>query len=350
MRMRVCLLSTAVAVLYISLCGCSQKPAANSPAATAAQAAVPAKPELVPVDGVKWVTFSDPNEHAFTIDVPDGWKVDGGLVRRNSIDTSTFLRALSPDGAVMLMMGDPAPAFFHTPGFGAGPGAKPYLPGKDFARSHGESSLPALCSNVTFVSSADREDIATGPLSKAVPGSRYDAGEAFFSCTHNGQPTRAYMVAGTYLYASPLRNMPGMWGINLLDGCIAPADRLDQSRKMLLHMLLSARNDREWVKEQQARVDQATRNLNAITAAQQRAFESNLANAQAQQRAMTQQYNAFDQVLTQTGTFADASGNRYTLSNTQAYHWIGPGGKTMETNSANAPGAGWTQLHAVAPK
>jgi hypothetical protein len=271
--------------------------------------------------------------------------VDGGLVRRSAIDTSTFLRALSPDGAVMLLMGDPGPAVFHLPAFGAMRGSQPYRPGKDFARSYGESSLPALCSGVTFESAAERSDIANGPLSKAVPGARYDAGEAFSSCMHNGKQTRAYVVAGTYLYTSL-----AFWGVNLLDGCIAPADRIDKSRKILLHMLLSARNDAQWVREQQGRVDQATRNINTITAAQQGAFERNLANAQAQQRAMTQQYNAFSEVQTQTGTFVDTSGHRYTLSNTQPYHWIGPGGKTAETASPNPPGAGWTQLQQVPPK
>jgi hypothetical protein len=60
------------------------------------------------------------------------------------------------------------------------------------------------------------------------------------------------------------------------------------------------RSNPAWVKTQQAFVDAATRNLNGITAAQQRAFAVNLANAQATQRAMAQQYNSFSRV--QTGT------------------------------------------------
>jgi len=311
------------------------------------QQTAPAQPKFdnVQVEGIKWTTFHDPKENAFSLDVPEGWKVDGGLVRRSNIDTSTFLRVLSPDGAVMLLMGDPGPAVFHLPAFGAPRGSQPYRPGNDFARSYGESALPALCSGVTIESAAERSDIASGPFAKAVPGSHYDAGEAFFSCMHNSKPTRAYVVAGTYLYTSL-----AFWGVNLLDGCIAPADRIDKSRKMLLHMLLSSRNDPQWVRDQQARVDQATRNILIVTEGQKAAFASNLANAQAQQRAMTQQYNAFNEVQTQTGTFVDTSGHRYTLSNTQPYHWIGPGGKTLETASPNPPGAGWTQLQQVPPK
>ena len=85
------------------------------------QQTAPAQPKFdnVQVEGIKWTTFHDPKENAFSLDVPEGWKVDGGLVRRSNIDTSTFLRVLSPDGAVMLLMGDPGPAVFHLPAFGA---------------------------------------------------------------------------------------------------------------------------------------------------------------------------------------------------------------------------------------
>jgi hypothetical protein len=337
MRIPVSLLS-AIALFTLSLPAHSQQ-------------AAPAPRKNIDVEGVSWTTFHDPNEHAFSVEVPAGWKVEGGLVRRGPLDLSTFLRTLSPDGAIMILMGDSAPTMFHTPGFGAAPGAQAYRSGKDFARSYGESALPALCSNVAFESSTDRQDIASGPLAKSVPGSHCEAGEASFTCAHNGKPTRAYIIAGTYLYQSQLANMSSLWGTNLLDGCIAPADRMDKARKILLHMFLSIHTDPEWVHEQQARVDQATRNLNTITAAQQSAFESNLANAKAQQRAMTQEYNAFNEVQTQTGTFADASGHRYSMSNTQPYHWVGPDGKTAETASPTPPpGGGWTQLQQVQPK
>jgi hypothetical protein len=349
----------ALTVLPLAACGEHPAPSAAPAAASAASASeaqqqsaqttgTAAKPDNIQVDGVQWTRFNDPNENAFSLDVPQGWKVDGGMVRRGPVDVSTFLRVLSPDSSVLVLMGDPAPAFFHTPGFGAGPGSRPYESGKDFAHSYGESALPSLCSNLAFQNSTDRADIAGGPLGKSVAPAHYEAGEAFFTCTHGGKPARAYIIAGTYIFASALRGMPSMWGTNLIDGFIAPAERFDWTRKVLLHMFLSIRSNPQWVKEQQARVDQATRNLNMITAAQQRAFDSNLANAKEQQRAMTQEYNAFSEVQTQTGTFVDTSGHRYVLTNTQNYHWVSTGGKTAETSSPTPPpGGGWTQLKQV---
>lgn len=152
----------------------------------------PGSAGMNPGDNVIWTTFSDPNESAFTIDVPSGWKVEGGMVRRSALDVSAFLRALSPDGSAMILMGDPGPAVFRLPGYLAGPAARAYVPGQKFAQQYAQTTLPSLCTSPKLVSGANRQDIATGPFAQAVPGSRYDAGEVNFSCTHNGQPTGAY--------------------------------------------------------------------------------------------------------------------------------------------------------------
>lgn len=300
-------------------------------------------------DAVSWSKFNDPNENAFSLDVPAGWKVEGGLVRRGPVDLSLFLRALSPDDSILLILGDPAPAYFGTPGLGSGPKARPYVAGEAYARQYVEESLPTLCSGLTFVNGSDRPDIASGPLAQGTPYAKHDAGEVTFSCTHNGKPTQAYMIAGTFLYSPLLRGMPGSWGLNLLAGCLAPADQVNASKKMILHMLQSAKFDPEWNRKEQALIDQATRNINAITAAQQRAFDSTLAHAKAQQAAMRDEYNNFHDVQTQTGTFVATDGTRYNnVSNTQSYHWVGTGGRTAETSTPNPPpGTGWTLMKQV---
>jgi hypothetical protein len=174
-----------------------------------------------PGDNVLWTRFTDPNENAFSIDVPAGWKVQGGMVRRSALDVSAFLRALSPDGSAMILMGDPGPAAFRLPGYRL----PVRQPRPTFPASSSLNSMPRprsrpLCTGPTFVSGANRPDIASGPFAQAVPGSRYDAGEVNFSCTHNGQPTSAYWVAGTYTYP-----LAATWGYNLLDGCIAARTR-----------------------------------------------------------------------------------------------------------------------------
>jgi len=80
-----------------------------------------------------------------------------------------------------------------------------------------QSSVPEVCSNLQFISGAERPDIANGVLSYMTPYARHDAGEVNYSCTHNGKPARAYMLAATYMYSV-------LWGQSLLVECVAPAD------------------------------------------------------------------------------------------------------------------------------
>jgi hypothetical protein len=152
------------------------------------------------------------------------------------------------------------------------------------------------------------------------------------------------MVADTYLYPSPIPRLSGKWGLSLLAGCLAPADRLEAAKKMVLHMVQSLKLDPEWLQKQGALTKAAIAGINEASAAQQRFCAASLARGKAQQAAMRQEYNDFQDVQTQTGTFRDAEGHVYTnVQNTKPYHWSNPGGQTTETSSPTPPpGTGWT--------
>ena len=303
----------------------------------AARAQTPGGTDAV---NVSWTRFADPNENAFTIDVPTGWQTQGGLVRRGPIDYSYFLRVLSPDKQVMLILGDPGPAYFFAPWYGAPRTARPYVPGPTYAREYVESSLQQDCQGLTFVSGGDRQDVANGPLAQGTPYAQHTAGDALYRCTHNGKPTQVYMIAGTFLY-----QQIHQWGLNLLAGCLAPADRMEASKSLVLHMIKSAKSDPQWVKTEQGFIDAAARNINMITAAQQKAFVGNLASAKRTQAAMQQQYDSFDSILTGTATMTDPSGKTYyNVPNTQGYQWVRGGQTTQTTSSAPPPGGGWQPL------
>lgn len=54
-------------------------------------------------------------EGAFTIPVPQGWRVDGGLKRFTAIDTRPELTAVSPDNQIIIQMGDSFIPSFSLP-------------------------------------------------------------------------------------------------------------------------------------------------------------------------------------------------------------------------------------------
>lgn len=57
---------------------------------------------------VEWTKFRDPVEGAFTLEVPAGWQVVGGIKRRSVNQPHPIVGMLSPDGLTKIVMGDPA--------------------------------------------------------------------------------------------------------------------------------------------------------------------------------------------------------------------------------------------------
>ena len=57
-------------------------------------------------EALSFVTWREPNEGAYTLSVPQGWKVSGGIRRRTPVDVRSAVNAVSPDGVLRLFMGD----------------------------------------------------------------------------------------------------------------------------------------------------------------------------------------------------------------------------------------------------
>src|SRR5438270_5706154 len=55
---------------------------------------------------VSFVTWREPNEGAYTLGVPRGWKISGGIWRRTPVDVRSALSVVSPDEAIHLFIGD----------------------------------------------------------------------------------------------------------------------------------------------------------------------------------------------------------------------------------------------------
>jgi len=60
-----------------------------------------------------WVSFQDPVESAFTLDVPQGWTAKGGLFRMGYSDARPMVDIQSPDGRIDVRLRDVAiPSYF----------------------------------------------------------------------------------------------------------------------------------------------------------------------------------------------------------------------------------------------
>ena len=65
---------------------------------------------------MRYATWSDPREHGFHVEVPQGWKAVGGAFRFGPMDVRIAYQVLSPDKGMTVVVGDPRlPSSFQAP-------------------------------------------------------------------------------------------------------------------------------------------------------------------------------------------------------------------------------------------
>ena len=64
-------------------------------------------PAALPV--VLFTQWKDPNEGAFTLNVPQNWSMSGGAARRAAVDIRNVVRATSPDGRIRVFILEATP-------------------------------------------------------------------------------------------------------------------------------------------------------------------------------------------------------------------------------------------------
>ena len=361
--------------------GVAAAPAPAAPAAPGHTASVrPTRPTAPAAEPVRWVTYTDPAEHAFTIQVPAGWNVTGGSRRMSTEEIRSGVEAQSPDGTIKLFYGDLSvpiftvpsqvlamggyrPGMIYSPGYGQQFLIMPYMSGENFASQWGEKRIARDCTGVSVVNAQPRADASHGiDMAYANGGVRTSilAGEANFSCTMAGQPADGYVFAGTELVQA---SASSLWDVKALAGFVATASRAREASDLLSHMVGSFVIDSDWAARQAQTTAQTNRivkqtnqvvsnaiiqNNRNLSEASDRIFQAGQARSKAQFNAV-ENYDekavrgSSEYVNPETGT---SYGN---LDNSKAHQYVNPSGQTFGTNSENSPGPGWTELQRAAP-
>lgn len=226
-----------------------------------------------------FVPWRDPRESAFTIEVPSGWRVQGGLFRAASVDTRPAIEMVSPDGEIRVTGGDPElPPFteptpmlqmtgftegsWYSPGYGVNMMVRRYATGLAFAREYVAGKVAAGCADLVFVDARDRPDVAQainsiyGRFAGGIT-MRMTTGEVAFTCARGGRPMSGYYFAGTLLTTVP--GTGALWHVEMLHGYLAPSDRVAEAQTVLDHGLRTFRFDPSWWSMQQNLTGQTSR-------------------------------------------------------------------------------------------
>ena len=246
---------------------------------------------------LRFVTWRDPAEGAFTVEVPQGWRVRGGTVRTTRIEPHYVVRATSPDGGATLFWDDPRLLLRQIPNaytarLGLHPGQ--IIPsawgGRLLIERYEPAAMAALeyarqfvCRNPTrieggrIVDQTRALDQRFGPIAQA-EGKRIvvDAGEVGFRCGER---------VG-YVYAVTLgASQPGMpaaiWLVYRLGGYLATSADSAVAAAAIHRMLATFQMNPSWLeafaRQSNDMAGNVIRESNAIT-------QTTIQRAQAQDR------------------------------------------------------------------
>jgi hypothetical protein len=300
-----------------------------------------------------YVTFRDPTEGAFTVQVPKGWAVKGGLFRQSAIDVRPVVQVSSPAEDVLVTSGDTTIGFFTPPspaldfaGFGEGsqysPGAGQtetvlhYLPGKEFAASYLRSNIAKVCTGVTIVNSVDRPDIA-GPINVSYQRAGLgqvvvSAGEISFTCTAGGEKVRGWEFAETTIVSG---GAVQVWQVDRLIGYLASENRAAAAQAVANRLAGSFAYDAAW----SARQQQTTATVSKIVAEANDTISRGITDSYwTRQRSNDTVFDNWSKaILGQTDVRDPATGETWRVEAGHNYYWRNLDGTTSAGDTAPPP-------------
>jgi hypothetical protein len=322
---------------------------------------------------ITWITFTDPNEQCFTIDVPQGWSVQGGAYRFGYFDTRPMLDLKSPDGKIFIRFGDKGiPSYFVPNAYHPTEGSVYDMPaqaqllvaryrtGQEFAKLYAESRFKSVCTQFTLQQTSATAPFPVKELSEDNSVTRSTEGQAAFHCESAKGPMIAFVYARTQLHTGAGYSF---WVVDALFSALNPADQSASTRTVLEHGVQTIQITPQW-KQYQAQMDRKGMELaRQLAQGRMQALAQQVQQFRAQMSAMQSQANAFERRMNaqakQVQGFDDAlvgitrttdpvtGANLQVFTGTKSNYWINGQGNVV--NSDTNPGPGFRQLQVQQP-
>jgi hypothetical protein len=313
--------------------------------------------------GGQFVSFRDPKEGAFTVEVPAGWKTIGGTIRFGFFEARHVIETESPDGQTRVIFNDPElPALFREDPNQAqgtrdvsGQTIYPFMTGANYCRYFIQARLPTFCSDLQISDAKDKPIVQgpPGPILREFTQS--STGSLSFSCHEQGQPRVGYCFAATKrtifppTYVSPLPQSPSsMWTVDVLLGYVAPPQEVQQAGTVMNHMLSSFAINPEWG---MGRVQAAGAMSRIISGASQEIAgmteRSQRYRDAVDDRIAKLRSNA---TLGVTDVMDPATGRHTTVDSGSNYYWVDNRGMILGTDVDTNPSVDFRRLLELPPR
>ncbi len=313
---------------------------------------------------IRYVRWQDPRENAFSLEVPEGWAVSGGLFRVNAVQFSGAWEMLSPDGQVRIMGGDAELPYFteptqllmmsgfregswYSPGYGVRFLVQRYIPGAAFARQYVMMRCARYCADLTVSENRDLPD-AVAAINAVY--ARYagvgvalslTAGEAVFTCRQKDQPVRGYYFAATQ--RTQVAGMPGgIWNAEYLTGFLAAESKLELAREVFDHALKSIQINPQWAAMQQNLTANTSRIVSQTHAEITRIIDDSYWRRQASMDEISRRRS--NVILGVEDVIDPVTGRELKVESGSNYYWIDHRGTIVGTDTYTRPNLDFREM------
>ena len=336
-----------------------------------------------PLSFVRW---TDPIENAFSLSVPKGWTVTGGLYRVGVNDTRTVVRIQPSDQGTWVFFGDPSYGGFtelspvlarsrlregqytalHD---GSRLLIRKYCPGRQFALEYANGTIRRQCGDLRVTASSDRPDLASTLRKQSLEEGRgkvvnplVTAGEVSFTCAPQGSGNAGTRLMGRVIVATwiPFPQQYPAWYLLKVYGYVAPAERQAEADSVCRQVAASYTVDPQWRAQQANASAQALQQgiaaSNAIKqrsdyiANSQQAINDSIMHVATHQWTTAKMAHDIDNtILGRQDVVDERTGQVYNVDVVPNgnHTWMDPLGNIRATSTDQAPGPEWTKLKNV---
>lgn len=329
---------------------------------------------------IQYTKFIDPNFGAFSLDVPAGWNVTGGLNKPMPIDLRPWVKAVSPDEKMAIFIGDGSieprylPAAWLTR-LGCPPGATYkhsngmvskvlfYQDAEKFVKDYAKSRFGKNCDSFEIVNVEHHPELA-----REINGTQGVVASDAASVRYN---FAAKGTHGTSFFMAATKKGPTMWWVSQICGVVAADGNEQAALQVFQRMYKSWQYNQNWEQGQAKQNIQSVQNWVAFdSAARARsaaAFSARMAAMDARHnsfmnrmrdmdasharymnnmRASDRAHSDFINYIHDEDTLMNpTTGEKFQVEYGPKYHWVNSTGDTvLSTDSAWGPGVNWTEL------
>jgi hypothetical protein len=290
---------------------------------------------------VSMVTWQDPKEGAFTIDVPKGWSIDGGVVRPY-IDAA--LKIVATSGNKGIQIENPSPPIYTVPnqvlefsGFKEGSHYNPsggisqdmIVMSEKNAQDY-IKTIVATSLNLKIDAVKSRDDLVA-KVPKLSYITQVTAAEG--TLTGDGKVHKVIVVEQGMDMAGI-----GLWTAGVTH-YFAPESEISQVEEIATAMDKSFKLDPTWTKNEQVQVAKRTQIISQTGSEISDIISSTFEYRSSTQDKMADKWS--DAILGVQDVYDPSTGENYTVPNTSKYYWTDGLNTVVGTDTHDSPGNYW---------